>query len=138
MTLEVHHVLKALKIDGYTLSEAQKLIALADKIAELEPKQLLLRARDLNESHLGMFIEVGRVEGTINDLDFSTLGGGPYRSLKSAYHSVNRFDGDEIEADSDTLVAHRARTAPVVAVINTKMVRIDRNSLVKLTETRDL
>lgn len=130
-------VLKALQIEGYSLSEARNIVELSKKVADLEPKQLLLRARDLTENHVGMVIEFSGQSGVLNDIETPRPGFG-VSNLKTAYHSqANTFEVG-YEDDGTGVMSPVSRTPRITAVIGTKLVRIPSGMMVKLTETRDL
>jgi hypothetical protein len=129
------NVIQALRIEGYDLAEARKLVELAKAVSELEPKQQLIRARDLDANHVGMLIEYPGRSGFLNDIE-ATSRTGSVRDLKTAYHAQNL--SVDYEDDGTGILHPRARGPYITTVIDSKIVRIPFGMMVKLTETRDL
>ena len=134
-TINRADLIKALKINGMTTGEAREIATLANEISQLEPKQQLIRARDLDEEHIGMQIDFGEKHGVLNDVELKRRGVGTL--LRGAQYPVNQF-ADEDEQPEHVGLSYPPRQAAITVVINSKLTRLPANKLVKLTETRDL
>lgn len=139
-TVSTADIIKGILVNGGTTDEAQKFIELTQILADLDPKQQLVRAKALNEFHVGQLVHtVNDVElGYLDDIDYATIPAqfGP-RPLQTAYHRIHQ---DEVEED-DFLGERRVvrgRGQQIVVVINGKINRFSHNTLLKLTETRDI
>ena len=134
-TINRADLIKALKINGMTTGEAREIATLANEISQLEPKQQLIRARDLDEEHIGMQIDFGEKHGVLNDVELKRRGVGTL--LRGAQYPVNQF-ADEDEQPEHVGLSYPPRQAAITVVINSKLTRLPASKLVKLTETRDL
>ena len=126
-------VVKALQIEGYTVKEARKLVALAKKVSDLGPKQTIIKASELTEEHVGMLLKIGSGETrVINDVDEPR----PQRGMQYGYNRLAtvvdgpEFDGDEVNVIQQSRPNHRA----VTVVLESKLAKIPWNTLVVLTD----
>jgi hypothetical protein len=137
--VEISAVYKALKVNGETGTPAKKFLDLIFMIEQLGDKQQIVRARDLNDEHIGMQVELPESPGVthiLNDIDGDmtivgrTLAG--YRNRR-AEAEIDGFDGDDFNEG-----VRVPRSQMVTVVLDSKLVRLHRNKLLILTELRDI
>lgn len=140
--VNISDVNKALAINGEPNIAIKKFIELVQIVQDLDDKEVAIRARDLDENHIGMLVvrKDGVELGLLNDIDNSTRPRG-IRGPITAYSRIHQdeavveFDGDEIEPLPVPVGRFGQSTT---LVIGTKIRRMHPNQLLILRETRDV
>lgn len=129
--LDLSAVRAALKINGEQPEAVNKFIELVHMVEKLAPKEQILRAKNLTVEHIGLRLThpSGR-EGFITDVE------APKQFRGVTFAQPITFDGD---SQYDMEVTSMPSTSDAITVIlDGKIVRLRKNVLVVLRETRDV
>jgi hypothetical protein len=128
--LKIADVLTALSINGEPGIAAKKFVELVQKVEALDSNQFLIRARDLTKEHVGLQIAFGRhYTGTLTDVEEQQKRRG--MTFGGAYGLSVDLDTEVSEDEDGIQVTARG---PVLIVLDGKLVRMQRNTLITVTK----